>query len=877
MARRRRKRKLGTKRGSGGLGLSTVTWLAFIFFSLILTAVVYFGQGDLVEKVRTQRTAFAESAVERSAARLSQAINYYRQGLQIVARSSETRTALNAGIAQARLRMDEIRAMFPGTQRVRFLSGSGDSVDKSTAPAFGFACQDQLRSLTVDDAPVVEMHVPGTKHEHIDIIAAIPSHDGKRIDGYLQLALEPSLLQSWMQNSLQEQAYLELNQEVKGVKPFLLAKGGNVEHKNGTLSARAAIPGTQWALHASRTAGALESGFSLQTLFAVLGGVVVSALCLFWLRRSISSAISHDVTNILHMATDMMRGNQAHGYAFQLKEFKLAAHSIGDVQNQTLERERDDESNSISMASSFNRIDSSLLASDNLIVVEELSGEASMEAHPELTAVKDKSPGQKSSFESSTVTPQPQTVAHIKNNPAAPELPPPEIFKAYDIRGIVGQSLTAKHAGMIGQAIGSEAIKRGLKKIAFARDGRLSGLELGQALVKGLQSTGIDVIDVGMVPTPVLYFAAAELTNGTGVMLTGSHNPPDYNGFKMVLGGDTLSGDAIQSLRERIETKDFTQGQGKYQTTNVAEKYIQRIVGDVRLKRKLKIVIDCGNGVAGAIAPKLFKALGCEVKELFCEVDGNFPNHHPDPSKPENLKDIISIVKQTGADIGLAFDGDGDRLGVISPDGNIIWPDRLMMLFAADVLVRNPGAQIIYDIKCSSNLTRSIFEKGGEPLMWKTGHSLIKRKMKESGALLAGEMSGHIFFKERWYGFDDGLYSGARLLEILAGESRNPKDVFASLPDSVNTPELNVKMAEGEHHLFIDEFMNQAEFGDASVVMIDGVRADYEFGWGLVRASNTTPVLVLRFEGKDDASMKKVMEIFRKQILAVNPALKLPF
>ncbi|MDH5407657.1 MAG: phosphomannomutase/phosphoglucomutase [Gammaproteobacteria bacterium] len=456
-------------------------------------------------------------------------------------------------------------------------------------------------------------------------------------------------------------------------------------------------------------------------------------------------------------------------------------------------------------------------------------------------------------------------------------MPPPEIFKAYDIRGIVGRTLTAHHATLIGRALGSEAVARGLKKIVFARDGRLSGPELGQALVIGLRESGMDVIDIGMVPTPVLYFAAAEGANGTGVMLTGSHNPPDYNGFKMVLGGETLAAGAIQDLRKRIENNDFTSGQGKYETAMVADRYINRIVGDVNLKRKLRIAIDCGNGVAGVIAPKLFRALGCDVTELYCEVDGKFPNHHPDPSKPANLTDLIEMVTSKRVDVGLAFDGDGDRLGVISPDGEIIWPDRLMILFAEDVLSRNHGAQIIYDIKCSSNLTQAIWEKGGEPLMWKTGHSLIKAKMRESGALLAGEMSGHIFFKERWYGFDDGLYSGARLLEILAGETRTPKQVFGRLPNAVNTPEINIQMQEGEHHRFVDTLMDQADFGDANVTMIDGVRVDYADGWGLVRASNTTPVLVLRFEGKDKAAMERIQEVFRKVLLAVEPGLKIPF
>ncbi|MCW9030906.1 MAG: phosphomannomutase/phosphoglucomutase, partial [Gammaproteobacteria bacterium] len=441
---------------------------------------------------------------------------------------------------------------------------------------------------------------------------------------------------------------------------------------------------------------------------------------------------------------------------------------------------------------------------------------------------------------------------------------PEEIFKAYDIRGIVGQTLTVENILLIGQAIGTEAKNRGLDSIVFARDGRLSGPELGQALVKGIMAAGLKVIDIGMLPTPALYYAAAELTNGTGVMLTGSHNPPNYNGIKMVLGGETLSGDTIQRLRQLIVTGQLSAGEGSYANEKVLDKYIERVARDITLKRKMKIVIDCGNGVAGAVAPQLFTKLGCDVTPLFCEVDGTFPNHHPDPSQPENLADLIAEVKKQNADMGLAFDGDGDRIGVVSGDGKVIWPDRLMMLFAKDVLSRNPGANIIYDIKCSSNLRTVIEEEGGKPLMWKTGHSLIKAKMKETKALLAGEMSGHIFFKEKWYGFDDALYSAARLLEIMSAQLRQPRVVFASLPDSINTPELKINMPEGEHFKFIEKLTAKAtSFTDAEVTLIDGIRVDYNKGWGLVRASNTTPCLVLRFEGQNKKAMADVQAKFR--------------
>ncbi len=458
---------------------------------------------------------------------------------------------------------------------------------------------------------------------------------------------------------------------------------------------------------------------------------------------------------------------------------------------------------------------------------------------------------------------------------------PAVIFKAYDIRGIVDETLTTDIVFDIGQAFATEAKSRDQHVVVVGRDGRLSGPKLIDALINGLRKSGIDVIDIGMAPTPVIYFAAQHIGTGSCIALTGSHNPPNYNGLKMVIGGITLSGDTIQKLKQRIETNDIidvdNEGGGKLDNKDVIPEYIDRIVSDIKLNKSMKVVIDCGNGVAGAVAPELLKKLGCETIELFCDVDGNFPNHHPDPSKPENLKDLMQAVKESGADIGLAFDGDGDRLGVVTPEGDIIWPDRQMMLYAKDVLERNPGAQIIYDIKCTTNLAKVIKENGGEPLMWVTGHSLVKAKLRETGAPLAGEMSGHIFFKERWYGFDDGTYTAARLLEILAKDSRTTQEIFSSLPDSVNTPELNILMQEGENFQFIKDVVNIASFNNAKVTTIDGLRVDYDDGFGLVRASNTTPSLVIRFEANDQAGIARIQEEFRVLMLKVNPSLELPF
>ncbi|MGF6570716.1 phosphomannomutase [Paraburkholderia fungorum] len=459
------------------------------------------------------------------------------------------------------------------------------------------------------------------------------------------------------------------------------------------------------------------------------------------------------------------------------------------------------------------------------------------------------------------------------------------IFKAYDIRGVIGKTLDADAARSIGRAFGSEVRAQGGDAVVVARDGRLSGPELIQALSDGLRAAGVDVVNVGMVPTPVGYFAASvplQLDGGerrvdSCIVVTGSHNPPDYNGFKMVLRGAAIYGEQILALHQRIVDENFSDGSGTYTEYDIEDAYLDRITSDIKLARPIKIVVDTGNGVAGGLAPKLFKKLGCELVELFTEIDGNFPNHHPDPAHPENLQDVIRALKETDAEIGFAFDGDGDRLGVVTKDGQIIYPDRQLMLFAEEVLSRNKGAQIIYDVKCTRNLAKWVKDKGGEPLMWKTGHSLVKAKLRETGAPLAGEMSGHVFFKDRWYGFDDGLYTGARLLEILT-RVEDPSKLLNSLPNSNSTPELQLKLEEGENFELIARLQQNAQFtGADSVLKIDGLRVEYPDGFGLARSSNTTPVVVMRFEADSDEALKRIQEDFRRVILAEKADAKLPF
>lgn len=473
----------------------------------------------------------------------------------------------------------------------------------------------------------------------------------------------------------------------------------------------------------------------------------------------------------------------------------------------------------------------------------------------------------------------PKPVFNIKET-TRPKVPlERSIFRAYDIRGVVGTNLDAGIARLIGEVIGSILVEKGLRGIVVGYDGRLSSVKLSDGLIEGLVSAGVSVLNIGQVPTPLVYFATHNTEYASGVSVTGSHNPPDYNGFKIVIDGHTLSGDAISNIFERIVEKKVIQAKqpGTVSTKNIVPDYTRYIANDIQIDRRLKVVVDCGNGVPGAVAPDVLAAIGADVEAIYCDVDGNFPNHHPDPSDPANLVDLIEIVKRSGADVGLAFDGDGDRLGVVTAQGQMIFPDRLLMLFAEDVLHRNPGAAIIYDVKCTGALQGHILRHGGSPIMWKTGHSLIKAKMKETHAELAGEMSGHFFFAERWFGFDDGIYAAARLLEILAAAPEGIQAVFDGLPNGESTPELKVELKEGEQHAFIERFVAQAHFEGARINTIDGIRADWPDGWGLVRASNTTPVLVLRFEADSSERLVQIQQVFREQMLAMDPGLTLPF
>ena len=845
-----------------GLSINSIMFASFLMFVIVLTAGLYLGQQDPLRTLSNQRQTVANTVTKNTAYKFTSQVGTYSHAVNGLAKDPALINIFSTKNLQAlEQRTAELKVIFPEALRVRLLPATTNKPDSSFEPHFTYACLDLLNQSRKDSSEVhVEMHEIEGKHQHIDIMQAVTLRGN--VVGFIQLAVDSSLLDEWTKNAAGN-SYLEIHQKIEGGKNYLIAKAGTAS-KQGT-HAVIDIPGTHWQAETWAPYEGAESAFNLGMVFALVMGLILSGVVVFVLRSLLHKELKSDLEKYLMLVTGTLKGTKKnHKYDFSLTEFKLAASQVANIRldQNNLDREQD-----VVNAKKKKSTQGSLPEADTLFMAKDAIQLDELDDLSALDDLDDVGGGDSSTAKVKQTTPP-------ANLPALPD----EIFKAYDIRGIVGKTLTNENILFIGHAIGSEAKARGLDSIVFARDGRLSGPELGKSLVTGLMKAGLKVIDIGMLPTPTLYYAAVELTNGTGVMLTGSHNPPNYNGIKMVLGGETLSGETIQVLHNRIKTGSLTTGNGTYSNEKILDKYIDRITGDVKLKRKMKIVIDCGNGVAGAVAPALFEKLGCDVTPLYCEVDGNFPNHHPDPSDPKNLTDLIAEVKKQNAELGIAFDGDGDRIGVVSGDGKVIWPDRLMMLFAKDVLSRNPGANIIYDIKCSSNLHAVIEAEGGKPLMWKTGHSLIKAKMKETNAALAGEMSGHIFFKDRWYGFDDALYSAARLLEILAAQLRQPRVIFSGLADSVNTPELKIEMKEGEHFKFIEQLTKKSSaFKDADVTLIDGIRVDYEDGWGLVRASNTTPCLVLRFEGRNKAAMAKVQKKFRDVLTSIRSDLKLPF
>ncbi len=760
----------------------------------------------------------------------------------LVSKDTQIARLMSAGDEKAIARkVETLGYLFPSAIRVRLLAPGIEVVDLQTNPPISYAALEMLKHAeTKDTPPPVEVHMSGTPQKHISLVRRILDPAGRRIVGHLMVSYPLQEVQGLL-NQSQVDGYAEL-QQVAGGAVNVLGSRGDVSFKQNGADSELPVSGSRWrvAYWSSHSSSSADVKMLYMAVAVAIVAAILLLLVLWLVFRKLGLSLKSDQATLLTIVKDMRDGRARQSYAVALADM-----------NDTIElMARTAAAGMPVVASSQDNLDAEAPESSlDKAVVDDVKGDLLFD----------------------------QSALEISKVDVSASKLDSSIFRAYDIRGIVGETLSVDVAYEIGRAVGSEAYFRGEQTVVVARDGRHSSADLSAALIRGLQATGRDVKDIGEVPTPVLYFAAQYLGGGSGVMVTGSHNPADYNGFKIMLGGDTLATDAIDGLRQRIESGDMLTGEGSFDEIDVLPDYIERVKSDVQVARPMKVVVDCGNGVAGTAVPRLLKELGCEVVELFCEVDGDFPNHHPDPSKTENLATLIKTVQEQSADVGIAFDGDGDRLGVVSSLGEIIWPDRLLMLFATDVLARNPGALIIYDVKCSRHVAAVVAERGGEPLMWATGHSLIKAKMKETGALLAGEMSGHIFFKERWLGFDDALYSAARLLEILAADARGSSDVFAELPDSFNTPELSIPMNEGESVAFMEKLLNGAHFENAQVATIDGLRVEFERGWGLVRASNTTPCLVLRFEADDELALGVIQDEFRRVMLQADPDLVLPF
>jgi phosphomannomutase/phosphoglucomutase len=778
-----------------------------------------------------------------------------------VSGASDLAGLFTAGDAAAlSARASALARLFPGASALRLYPAGIDEVDLQASPPISYALLDMFRQSETGVAPLMEVYAIA-KEQYLSLVRPVSDANGNVV-GHLMVSYPAGDVFEQLIN-MPEPGYIEL-QQAASAGTLLIGGHGEPAGKNGVADSEQKVPGSRWrVVYWGADAG---TAFSRLLMVAVAAATLAGALLLvlvWWVFRAMTASLKTDQATLLAILKDVRDGRGKQAYRHALDEMGDTIQLMARAAS-TLEERPKNGPKAVAPLETFPSqppIPPSVTASN---VVDELDNDP-LFYDDALEIV--------SSENISSQTPVSQ------QQPPVSAVPPASmgIYRAYDIRGVVGETLDAELAYAIGRAIGSEAAARGQQTVAVARDGRLSGRELSNALVRGLVATGREVKDIGQAPTPVLYYAAQQLAGGSGVMVTGSHNPAAYNGFKIMLAGETLANAAITGLHRRIQSGDFVAGSGRVGAVDVLPDYVSRICDDVQIARPIKVVVDCGNGVAAVLAPKLLRELGCEVIELYCEVDGRFPNHHPDPSRPENLADLVQAVRAQGAELGIAFDGDGDRLGVVGSRGEIIWPDRVLMLLAMDVLARNPGAVIMYDVKCSRHLAALVSEYGGEPLMAATGHSLIKAKMQETGALLAGEMSGHIFFKERWFGFDDALYAAARLLEILGNDPRSSSELFAELPESLSTPELNIAMAEGEPAAFMHKLQGSAAFDSARVSTIDGLRVEFDRGWGLVRASNTTPSLVLRFEADDELALSTIQDEFRRVMLQVDPDLSLPF
>ncbi|MEC4746874.1 phosphomannomutase/phosphoglucomutase [Methylomicrobium sp. Wu6] len=782
-----------------------------------------------------------------------------------------------------RLTAAKLTQLLPHALNVRLLLPGITELDDKSSPPMTYADLNMVRetfSTNRNPLPAIQGNEPTNRH----LAIARRIVQGKQTIGVLLASFDDDIIRTSIAPTQAGNGYIRLHQG----KLLLGASGLAPTEEDSNLKIQ--IAGTNWDLSYGTTDSliTLDSSLMLNLILIPLGLMIAAFLFGY---RLLSKMLTEDLRSTMRAFKDLMKNNFQGSYSTNLNEMKgfistlLQYKRVMDHDGSDDTVTKKDTTDDLFGLSGFSTdvidfgFDKKPATKTKPKAPESRSNESEIFKKPAQASVRQQ-PAPKTTSATSVPIVQDKPKIEKASFPVEKTVGPKDaIFRAYDIRGIVGEALTREVVYDIGRALGTEAKTRGCDTIVLARDGRNSSPDLSTAVSDGIISTGCDVLDIGMVPTPVLYFVAHHMEDQSGVMITGSHNPPAYNGVKMVIKGETLAEDRIQNLKKCIDSRAFTLSEPGTVEKNsrYVNDYIGTISDDVHLGRPMKVVVDCGNGVAGDIAPKLLRTIGCEVIELYCEIDGAFPNHHPDPSKPENLEELILAVKHYQADLGLAFDGDGDRLGVVDSNGKIIWPDRQMMLYVQNVLSARPGSEIIFDVKCSRHLASQIKKFGGRPTLWKSGHSLMKAKLRETGASLAGEMSGHIFFNDRWFGFDDALYTAARLIEILSEDTRTSAEVFAALPDSVNTPELNVTLEEGENFELIEKLLKTAKFPGAEMTTIDGLRVDFPDGFGLVRASNTTPSLVIRFEADTRESLHKIQQQFSQLIKTVKPDSLLPF
>lgn len=787
-----------------------------------------------------------DTAARSIATDVQQNLEQLKEKLSVLAKDAQTIQLFQQDPDAATLNAvaAEKEPLFDQALKLRYLKPGVYSLNDSEIPPLSYASLDMLNKAETTSQINTEVHLFGALNQHVVMIERVVNNAFELI-GLLHLSLNVSLLDDLFQGIKLDDGYAELTQRAAG-KTLVLAKTGDKSQRHGAATT-VSVNDTRWIIaywsgSASLMSDDGTSSSSMPIILIILVLLIIGGGVYFVLLKKGTSTSKGEGDLLTYEGAVRAIAEGAHAGVEQLIPHLPKADRIT--------------ANLKPLSQGINTDDATMIAVPP--------------SQPEATASE-----ATDQADTIDITAEPE-----ENTPSEPEQPQiaPVIFRAYDIRGVVGDTLTEAAVYEIARAIGSMAHERGQQGIVVARDGRNSSPGLCEALIKGLISTGRDVIDIGMVPTPVLYFATHHLETGSGVMITGSHNAAEYNGLKIMLGGNTLSGEDIKEIQNRTISGEHTVGQGDIRHADISADYVRRITEDipVALGSSLKIVVDCGNGVAGTLAPQLLNAIGHDVIELYCDIDGKFPNHHPDPSQPENLKDLVDKVKAEGADVGFAFDGDGDRLGLVDAEGNIIWPDRQLMLLAKDVLSRNQGANIIFDVKCSRYLKSIIESNGGVPLMWKTGHSFIKNKMKEVEAPLAGELSGHIFFKERWYGFDDALYTAARFIEIFTNAKETPTELFAELPEGVSTPELRVPLPEDQHAGFMEELIDKMTASGTEISDIDGLRIEYSDGWGLARPSNTSPNIILRFEGENEAALERIKSEFRAAIQLIIP-IDLPF